>query len=103
MEESSVVLNPSLSECQPMVAVESLALGVPCLTGPLALGVLDEHPSQRLVQLIDVGSLVPVRAGLEKLLDFQAGSGSVLAEMMDDYRAILRSAALARLSEFVSG
>ncbi len=102
MSESSAVLNPSLSECQPMVALESLALGVPCLTGPLALGALDEHPYQRLVQITDVGSLSPVRSKLETVLDLRERSPGLLLEMMDEYRVRLRDAAIARLAEFLS-
>ncbi len=85
-----------------MVALESLALGVPCLTGPLALGALDEHPYQRLVQITDVGSLSPVRSKLETVLDLRERSPGLLLEMMDEYRVRLRDAAIARLAEFLS-
>ncbi len=102
IEGSTAVLNPSLSECQPMIALESLALGVPCVTGPLGLGALDEHPYQRLVQLADVGSLGLVRTGLERVLELREGAPELLREMMESYRVLLRSAAIERLAEFLS-
>jgi hypothetical protein len=44
MQESNVVLYATLSECAPMVPLESLALGVPCLTGDNH-GQFDEYPA----------------------------------------------------------
>ena len=67
--DSDVVCNATLSECQPMTALEALALGVPCVTGSLGLGALDEHPYQRLVQVQQVDSLSALREAIEKLLD----------------------------------
>jgi len=44
MEQSNAVLYSTISECAPMVPLESLAVGVPCLTGDNH-GLFDEHPA----------------------------------------------------------
>ncbi len=89
-------LNVTLSECQPMAALESLAFDVPCLTGPLDNGALDEHPLQRLVQLCAVDSLSAVRRAIERILRVRREEPESLAEMMADYRAVLTREAFAR-------
>src|SRR5690606_630622 len=70
------VLNVSLAECQPMTALESLAHGVPCLTGSLGLGTLDAHPYQQLVQVPGTGSLRAISTALERLLGMSREPGS---------------------------
>jgi SAM-dependent methyltransferase len=101
MRESDVVLNVTLSECQPMAALESLALGVPCLTGPLGLGDLDRHPYQQLVQICNVDSLASVRERIDNVLYLQENSAENLRQMMDDYDRKLRQEALRRYKEFL--
>ncbi|HET7786405.1 MAG TPA: methyltransferase domain-containing protein [Myxococcales bacterium] len=101
MRESDVVLNASLSECQPMTAVEGLALGTPCLTGPLGLGSLDAHPYQRLVQVRAVDSVAEVRDAIEAVLDARDQRGDELGGMMADYSRILCAEALRRDCEFL--
>jgi glycosyltransferase involved in cell wall biosynthesis len=44
MRQSNVVLYATISECAPMVPLESLALGVPCLTGDNH-GLFDDYPA----------------------------------------------------------
>jgi glycosyltransferase involved in cell wall biosynthesis len=44
MRQSNVVLYATISECAPMVPLESLALGVPCLTGDNH-GLFDGSPT----------------------------------------------------------
>jgi SAM-dependent methyltransferase len=101
MRDSDVILNASLTECQPMTALEGLALGTPCLTGPLSLGDLDLHPYQRLTQLRAVDSLREVRDGIERLLDLRERSPQELDEMMVDYSGILCAEAFRRYGEFL--
>jgi SAM-dependent methyltransferase len=96
-----VVLNASLSECQPMTALEALAMRVPCITGPLALGELDAHPYQRLMQIERVDVVGAVRDAVERVLDFQERSPQELRAMMDDYEALLREESLRRYEEFI--
>jgi glycosyltransferase involved in cell wall biosynthesis len=101
MRKVDVVLNASLSECQPMTALESLALRVPCITGPLSLGEFDEHPLQRLCQLARVDVVGAVRDCIERLVDLQVHSPQRLLEMMEDYENRIRAEAILRYQEFI--
>ncbi|MFL5357142.1 methyltransferase domain-containing protein [Archangium sp.] len=96
-----VVLNASLSECQPMTALESLALRVPCITGPLGLGALDEHPYQRLTQLARVDLVGAVRDAMDGVLELRRRSPEKMMEMMDSYESALRSEAIRHYEEFI--
>jgi SAM-dependent methyltransferase len=96
-----VVLNATLSECQPMTAVEALAHRVPCLTGPMSLGDLDMHPYQRLVQTNQVDSVGQVRAVLARILDEAERDPIGLRSMMDDYENRLIREAFERYLEFL--
>jgi SAM-dependent methyltransferase len=101
MRDSDVVLNASLSECYPMTALESLSVGTPCLTGPLALGALDDHPFQKLCQIRAVDSVRQVKDTIERVLDVREHSPRELAEMMNDYTRRLTAEALHRHCEFL--
>jgi hypothetical protein len=101
MRKVDVVLNASLSECQPMTALEGLALRVPCITGPLGLGSLDEHPYQRLTQLARVDMVGPLRDAIEQVMELQGRSPRELVEMMDSYESLLCSEAVRRYQEFI--
>jgi hypothetical protein len=96
-----VVCNASLSECQPMTALEALALGIPCVTGRLGLGDLDEDPYQRLAQVSQHDSLEAVRAAIETMLAMKRSRTEELQELMSAYRERLRAKALASLREFL--
>ncbi len=101
MRDSDVILNASLTECQPMTALEGMALGTPCLTGPLSLGDLDLHPYQRLTQVRAVDSVREVRDEVERLLDLRERSPGELDEMMVDYSRTLCAEAFRRYAEFL--
>lgn len=94
--DADLSLNVTLSECQPMAALESLAFQVPCLTGPLDNGALDLHPLQKLVQLRAIDSLSSVRQAIEHLLRFRREHPDALEGMMNDYRDVLQREAFAR-------
>jgi SAM-dependent methyltransferase len=100
--EVDVVLNASLSECQPMTALESLAHGVPCLTGPLTLGELTDHPYQQLVQVAQVDSVDQVRAAMVRILDEQARDPHALRVSMAGYLEQLTREALNRYVGFLA-
>ena len=101
MRGADLILNATLSECQPMTALEGLALGTPCLTGPLSLGALDRHPYQRLAQVAGVDSLREVRDAIERILDARERPGGELQAMMLDYSSALTQEALQRYGEFL--
>jgi hypothetical protein len=101
LERMDVLLNATLSECQPMTALEALSHHVPCITGPLSLGELDRHPYQQLVQVAAVDSIEQVRARIEQVLEMRWKRRAELEAMMKDYRALLERAAHERLGEFL--
>jgi hypothetical protein len=96
-----LVLNATLSECQPMTALEAMAHGIPCVTGPLSLGALDQHPLQRLAQVAGVDALEPVRQAIERLVDLAERSPAELRGLIDDYLVEHTRAAAVRLYELV--
>ncbi|NTX40170.1 methyltransferase domain-containing protein [Myxococcus sp. CA033] len=96
-----IVLNASLSECQPMTGLEALALRVPCVYGALSLGALDAHPYQRLAQISGVDSVEVVAAAIERMLALRERSPEELTQMMVDYERALTVEAVKVLEEFV--
>jgi hypothetical protein len=102
LSRTAIVLNATLSECQPMTALEALTMRTPCLTGPLGLGALDAHPYQGLAQVAAMDSVGAVRAAMERLLELQRRSPQELAGMMADYERIVRSAAAERLESLLA-
>ncbi|QDE84252.1 class I SAM-dependent methyltransferase [Myxococcus xanthus] len=100
IRETDVVLNVTLAECQPMTALEGLTHGVACLTGPLTLGALDEHPFQRLVQVAGTGSLGQIRSALERVVGLRERSPEEYAQMLEDYTQTLCAQAINHYLEF---
>ncbi|MFY2557700.1 methyltransferase domain-containing protein [Corallococcus terminator] len=96
-----IVLNASLSECQPMTGLEALALRVPCVHGPLSLGALDSHPFQKLAQVSGVDSVEVVAAAIERMVALRDRSPEELTQMMVDYERALTVEAVKVLEEFV--
>ncbi len=96
-----IVLNASLSECQPMTALEALSLGIPCVHGTLSMGALDAHPYQRLSQIAGVDSVEAVTAAIEQVVSLRERAPEELAGMMADYARALTAEAVDVLGEFV--
>jgi glycosyltransferase involved in cell wall biosynthesis len=101
IQRMDVLLNVTLSECQPMTALEGLAHGVPCLTGPLSLGALDDHPYQQLVQVPGTVSLGDLTDAMERVLSLRAADPAGLTQMLEDYSVRLRAEATRRYLEFI--
>jgi hypothetical protein len=101
LRQVGIMMNASLSECQPMTALEAMVHGVPCVTGPLALGALDAHPYQQLAQVAAVDTVGPVSAAVRTLLTMRRDDPRELLEMMQDYERQLHEAAWSRLAEFL--
>ncbi|WP_434348424.1 methyltransferase [Myxococcus virescens] len=100
IRESDVLLNVSLSECQPMTALEGMAHGVACLTGPISLGRLDEHPFQKMVQIAGTGALGDIRSAVSRVLELRDRAPDEYAQMLEDYTRILCADAVNRYLEF---
>ena len=69
MAESLATLNVSLTECHPMVALESEAVGTPCLRKKLYLDELEDHPYVRAVEVEDPTNPFAIRDVLQRLLN----------------------------------
>jgi len=95
------VMNVTLSECQPMVFLESLAYRVPCLTGPIQLDHLDGHPYRKLTEVDRADSLTDVSKALRKLLHLRWERNDELLDMMEEYDGMLCSAAISNYVAFL--
>lgn len=98
MEGSLATLNVSLSECHPMVAIESEAVGTPCLRCRLFLDALEDHPYVRVVEVEDPTNPFAIREVLQQL---QAVPQLELAEMMSDYSRAVDALSLSRYLAFL--
>lgn len=101
IQKVDIITNATLSECQPMIALEGLSLRVPCVTGALSLGKLDRHPYQRLVQIAAVDTIGAVARAIRDILTMETAHPDELADLMADYDAKLRVEAYARWEEFM--
>ena len=97
-----LVLNVTLTDCQPMTAVEALAVGVPCLTGELMLPELSVHPYQQLVTVHGADLIGQVRQGIDRVLGLRHSDPAQLDGLMADYQQVVRRIGLNRLAEFTS-
>lgn len=68
MALASISLNVSITDCHPMVNIESQALGRPCLRGALHLDALETHPYVDLTMVADPSSVSMITAKIDKLL-----------------------------------
>jgi hypothetical protein len=100
MQGVDLLLNVTLTECQPMTALEGMAAGVACLTGPLSLGTLDKHPYQQLVQVPGTVSLGEIRRAAETVLSLREKDPAALEQMISDYLRELHAEAIHRYLEF---
>ncbi|AKF82417.1 methyltransferase type 11 [Myxococcus fulvus 124B02] len=96
-----IIMNASLSECQPMTGLEALALRIPCIHGALSMGALDAHPYQRLTQIAGVDSVEVVVAAIEQLVSMRERAPQELVGMMVDYERTVTIEAVKVLEAFV--
>ncbi|MBF5056600.1 hypothetical protein Y5W_01894 [Alcanivorax sp. 521-1] len=81
-----MVFNVTLTECQPMVFLEALAFGVPCLIGPNNFGALDSHDYKRLVEVVRPDSIPEIMDRARSVADMLESSPAELRDMMSDYK-----------------
>jgi hypothetical protein len=95
---SMATLNVSLTDCHQMVALESEAVGTPCLRGRLFLDVLEDHPDVRVVTVEDATSPFEIRDALQRLLVIPEKER---AGMISDYLAAVNRPSVVRYREFL--
>jgi hypothetical protein len=98
MAESLATLNVSLTECHPMVALESEAVGTPCLRARLFLDALDDHPYVRAVEVEDATSPFEVRDVLRRVLGIPRPE---LKDMIGDYLTAVDRVSTSRYGDFL--
>lgn len=99
MREVDVVLNASLTECQPMAALEALAHGVPCLAPAVGIEAFDDHPYAELVNVAGASSLLELRAKIGRVLDMVEGAPRELDGMLRDFGERWQRAAVSRFQQ----
>lgn len=98
MGESLATLNVSLTECYPMVTLESEAAGTPCLRNKLFLDALNDHPYVRMVEVEDPTNPFSIRDGLRRLLQIPERER---LEVMRDYLFDVNRLCVSRYVEFL--
>lgn len=98
MASADVVSNVSLIDCHPMVELEALAVGTPCLRGRLALDCLEDHPYVSATQVSDPLSISSIRVQLDRVLAIPAAD---MAAMLADYRAAIVALSADRYRDFL--
>lgn len=98
---SEIVMNVTLSECQPMTQLEALTVGTPTMTGPLRLPGFSDHPLGRLTEVTELDDPGLLRARLEALLFEWRTNARGLEEMMSDFRRLRIQACVDSYREFL--
>lgn len=101
MAISSLVLNGSFSECQPMTQLEAVAVGRPTITGPLRLPVFSDHPLSRLCEITELDDPGLFRRRIDAILQEWRNNGRGMSEMIADFSRLRTAAGLARYKEFL--
>jgi hypothetical protein len=98
MAASDLVLNVTTIDCHPMVDLEALTSGTPCIRGPLFLDGLDDHPYIELTAVANPMSVEDVTQRVDAVMamDFRE-----LRACMADYAARLKDIALSRYADFL--
>lgn len=98
MRSADLVSNVSIVDCHPMVDQEALAVGVPCLRGPLFLDALEDHPYVAATEVKNPLSVHDVSSAMNRVFDIDAGE---MRDMIADYAKGIRAISLDRYAEFL--
>jgi glycosyltransferase involved in cell wall biosynthesis len=85
MASVGVVLNATFTECQPMAQLEALAVGTPCITGPLRLAGLSSHPLAVLCEVTELDDPGLLATKIERLIFEWRSDPDGLCEMTRDF------------------
>lgn len=86
MRRSSVVLNVSFAECQPMTQLEALACDTPCLTGVLKLPVLEHTALARMTTVTAPDNVTAITKTIDAVMELILTDTQALNQMIADYR-----------------
>ncbi|WP_237770828.1 hypothetical protein, partial [Pseudomonas citronellolis] len=99
MATMDIVLNVTTIDCHPMVDLEAMSVGTPCVRGPLFLDGLENHPYVRLTAIDNPMSVEDVARCIAQVLD--TGERE-LVDLMDDYKRQLHELSAQRYAEFLA-
>ncbi|SAL69351.1 hypothetical protein AWB70_06918 [Caballeronia cordobensis] len=86
MATMDIVLNVTTIDCHPMVDLEAMSVGTPCVRGPLFLDGLEDHAYVRATAVDNPMSVEDVARRIDSVLGIEAGE---LQDMMNDYKRAL--------------
>lgn len=86
MRKSSVVLNVTFAECQPMTQLEALACDTPCLTGALRLPVLENTALARITTVTAPDNVSAITKTIDAVMELTLADTQALNQMIADYR-----------------
>ncbi len=101
MAAMEVQMNVTLAECQPMTQLEALAVGTPCLTGPLRLAEFADDPLCALTEVEAVEMPGPIAAALDRVVSERRADPDALAQMIDAHLALRTKLATERYADFL--
>ncbi|MBU9439697.1 methyltransferase domain-containing protein [Burkholderia multivorans] len=99
MATMDIVLNVTTIDCHPMVDLEAMSVGTPCVRGPLFLDGLENHPYVRLTAIDNPMSVEDVARCIAQVLD--TGERELI-DLMDDYKRQLHELSAQRYAEFLA-
>ncbi len=82
------LLNATLAECQPMTQLEAMAMGTPCITGPLRLEKMAQHPLTALTEAAILDSPLDIRRVLENVLRERRQDEAGFQQLTKDYLSL---------------
>lgn len=103
MSRVDVTMNVTFAECQPMTQLESLAVGTPCLTGPLEIEELRDHPLSRLCTVYACDNPRLLMEALDRLLAFLREAPETVSELITSYTATINTLADNAYKTFLEG
>lgn len=103
MGAAACVLNATLAECQPMTELEALAMGTPCITGPLALEAFADHPFTELTEVRQLDTPAAIAACLQRILQERRRDEAGFRAMLDDYLALRNARSIDSYLAFFEG
>ncbi|EKS73275.1 type 12 methyltransferase [Burkholderia sp. SJ98] len=98
MATMDIVLNVTTIDCHPMVDLEAMSVGTPCVRGPLFLDGLEDHAYVRATAVDNPMSVEDVARCIDRVLGIEAQE---LQGMMNDYKRALLELSRQRYVEFL--
>lgn len=102
MADANVVLCATLAECQPMTQLEALAVGTPCITGPLGLEELAENPLTQLCEISVLDNPRTLANKIEKVIRFRNENPRETLDLIESRLSGLIGLAESRYREFLN-